>query len=271
MADLRGFLLGLALLLNSGAAHAQTESAATSGEHGTVIPISPQLCNDMKKHRVLNAGAPVGCDRLRLVKFAYVDFDGKPHADGEIVVMDAVADHVLQVFVALRQRRFPIAGAKLMNTYDGDDDVSMDHNNTSAFNVRPMAGGGPILLHAYGAAIDLNPIQNPYLRRSGERTVVSPKAGAEYLNRKVFRPGMAESIIGIFAEHGFTIWGGRWRNPIDYQHFQISHRFADQLARSRSAEARALFERHVQKYRACLQRSAGGERPTQAPCAAENY
>jgi hypothetical protein len=74
----------------------------------------------------------VGCNRLRLVEFSYVRFDGQPQSDGEMVVMDAVADHVLQIFTILRSLGFPIASAKLMNHYNGDEDASMADNNTSA-------------------------------------------------------------------------------------------------------------------------------------------
>src|SRR5438067_2286884 len=55
-----------------------------------VAPISMELCRDMKLHHVLNPGAVVGCDRLRLVNFRYIGFDGQLHNDGEIMVMDAV-------------------------------------------------------------------------------------------------------------------------------------------------------------------------------------
>jgi hypothetical protein len=214
-----------------------------------VVPVTPPQCTHMRQHRVFNAGAPVPCARLRLLKFSYLDFDGQLHDDAEMVVMDAVAEHVLQIFVALRERRFPIASVKLMDHFDGNDDASTAANNTSALNVRPVAGSGRISLHAYGVAIDLNPEQNPYVTRWGGRVRVDPRSGATYLNRRNQRPGMAELVNDVFAAHGFVEWGGRWPNPVDYQHFQVGRSLAYELARLPAAEAHAVFERFVQRSR----------------------
>jgi D-alanyl-D-alanine carboxypeptidase len=213
----------------------------------------------MKAHHVLNKGAPLGCDRLSLVQFGYIGFDKQTHGDGKLVVMDALAEHVLQVFSTLRERGFPIAKAQLMNKYEGSDEASMADNNTSALDVRQVAGGGSISLHAYGAAIDINPVQNPYIIRSGARLAVSPRAGRGYVDRKNRKEGMAEPVVELFAEHGFSIWGGCWRNPTDYQHFQISRRLAQELARLSAKDAKARFEQHVRYSRAC-RRAAGAVR-----------
>jgi D-alanyl-D-alanine carboxypeptidase-like protein len=215
-----------------------------------VVPVTPARCAHMKQHRVFNPGAPVACDRLRLLTFGYVGFDGQLRGDAEMVVMDAVADHVLQIFVALRERRFPIGSVKLMDHYNGDDDASTAANNTSALNVRPVSGGGGRLsLHAYGVAIDLNPLQNPYIVRSGGAMRIDPPSATAYVNRRNLRPGMAESVIDVFAAHGFVEWGGRWPNPVDYQHFQVGRGLAYELARMPAPEARAAFERFVQRSR----------------------
>jgi hypothetical protein len=232
-----------------------------------VSPVSAALCQDMKAHRVLNAGAPVGCDRLRLVTYRYVDFDGSPRDDGRIVVLDAVADRVLQIFVALRARKFPIAKAKLMNAYDGDDDAAVEDNNTSSFNVRSVPGSTSISMHAYGLAIDLNPLQNPFIEKSGGKAGISPKAGAAYLDRRNLRPGMAETVVDIFAEHGFLVWGGEWRTQIDYQHFQVSRTMAASLIGASPVEARALFEQSIARYRACVGASANKNSAARRACA----
>ena len=194
----------------------------------------------MKAHRVMSANARVGCERLALVRFSYVGFDGREHDDGELVVLDVLADKVLAIFGELRARRFPLESARLMNAYDGDDDASMDDNNTSAYNDRNVIGTNSISMHAYGAAIDINPVQNPYLERVNGAISVAPKAAAPYVARKPLRPGMAESIVGVFAEHGFSVWGGRWRNP-DYQHFQIERALAEKLVRLPAVRARAML------------------------------
>jgi hypothetical protein len=238
---------------------------------GAITPIDPALCEDMKLHHVLGQNPPVNCERLKLVKFAYVGFDMTLHEDGQIVVMDAVAPHVLRIFNTLRDIRFPIAKARLMNHYEGDDAVSMADNNTSAFNDRMITEGDAVSLHAYGLAIDVNPIQNPYVLRTGETLTFHPAAGAEYANRlndrpwKEFRPGMAEAVIDVFADHGFLIWGGYWDDPIDYQHFQVGRKMAERLARVSPAEGEAVFNRLVERYQACRRLSAK-ERSNRAEC-----
>ncbi len=241
---------------------------------GSVVPISPVLCDDMKVRHVLNPGAPIGCDRLKLINFAYVDFDGRDHDDGEIVVMDAAAKHVLDIFTTLRNMHFPIAKARLMNSYDGNDDASMADNNTSAFNVREIAGGGLISLHAYGLAIDINPKQNPYAKRSGRTLTFNPSA--DYANRlnnrpgRTPRPGMAEAIVDVFADNGFLTWGGYWDDPIDYQHFQVSRTLATELARLPPAQAEAVFNAVLERYRSCRQSSGDGARTSRSKCLITN-
>jgi hypothetical protein len=253
-------LAGIALLVACTPVCSQAEESTGSD---AVLPISSTMCEDMKEHRVLNKGAPVGCERLKLVQFSYIGFDHQTYNRGQIMVLDAVAEQVLQIFATLRARSFPIAGAQLMNRYNGDDDASMGENNTSAFNVRQITGGGAMSLHSYGVAIDINPVQNPFVTRSAtgqkSKITVSPKAGADYTVRKPIRPGMAESIVGVFEDHGFAEWGGRWRNPIDYQHFQVKKELAYQLARLPAEQARATFERYVMRYNSCVQAASRKE------------
>ena len=222
----------------------------------------------MRTTKVLNPGSPVGCDRLRLVRFSYVGFDSATRDDGELIVLDAVADHVLAIFVGLRSRAFPIASAKLMNHYRGNDDASMAVNNTSAFNVRRVEGTNSMSLHAYGVAIDLNPVQNPYVERGTHGNEISPPAGSGYLSRQNRRPGMAEAVIDLFAHHGFAQWGGYWPRGIDYQHFQVGRRLAGVLVTLPYPKARPAFEQHVERVRACIQAARQrGERSSRS-CAA---
>ena len=71
-------------------------------------------------------------------------------------------------------------------------------------------------MHAYGKAIDVNPVENPYL----ENGRVHPTSGADYVSRTPVRPGMAVSgglVVRAFAAVGWK-WGGAWSTP-DYQHF----------------------------------------------------
>lgn len=232
-------------------------AAAAAGTRAAVSAVPVELCDEMVRHKTLIEGKPVSCSRLSLIRFSYVGFDNAVHADGEIVVLDAVAHHVAAIFDALLDRRFAIAKARLMNEYDGDDDAADVDNNTSSFNDRVVAGTNTLSLHAYGAAIDLNPVQNPFVKMIGGKHEASPAEGKPYLDRSAARPGMAEPVIDIFADNGFSIWGGDWHDPIDYQHFQLGRALAEQLVRVSAADAKAIFERQVERYRQCRRSGKG--------------
>jgi hypothetical protein len=223
--------------------------------------LDASACARLKASRIISPDAPVGCERLAIVRFPYVDFSGVSHQDGQLMVLAVVAPEVRQLFNALYQRRFPLERARLMEHYQGDDAAAMRDNNTSAFNNRQVTGGGPPSLHAYGLAIDINPRQNPYVQLGEDGMArFSPPAGIAYANRlairpgKPARPGMAEQVVGLFAEYGFTIWGGHWDTPLDYQHFQLGRSLAEQLATLPEPQARLLFLRHLKRSRTCLQR-----------------
>ncbi|MGS0742101.1 M15 family metallopeptidase [Glaciimonas sp. GG7] len=237
--------LPLLLLLASCMAAAVTPTFASPGS---------AQCAQLKATGVLGPGAPVTCSQLQVVRFAYIDFDHQRHDDGEIMVMAAVAPQVATIFKLLLAQRVPLARARLMDHYQGDDAASMADNNTSAFNHRPITGGSAPSLHAYGLAIDLNPLQNPYLRRNDKGVIeVSPAAGKDYVKRLPMRPGMVDAqIAAIFAAHGFPIWGGDWREPIDYQHFQVSRKMAERLAKLPLKQAQATFENSIGVYRRCM-------------------
>lgn len=232
---------------------------------GEVRPVDEAQCAAMKAHHVIGDHTPVGCKRLRLVTFRYIDFASVSHDNGRIVVMDALATHVERIFEMLYERHFPIAKANLLNAYNGDDAASMADNNTSAFNDRPVTGGSQLSLHAYGAAIDLNPVQNPFIRRAGAMLRVDPSLGLDYINRaqkrpgKADHPGLAEAVIDVFAANGFTVWGGYWDDPLDYQHFDIGRPLAETLAALPPDEARKRFEQAVDAY--CHEHSCTRRQP----------
>ena len=86
--------------------------------------------------------------------------------------------------------------------------------------------------HAYGLAIDLNPVENPYVAGSGH---VSPPAGRPYVDRARQRarddPPPAASSSAPSARVGWE-WGGNWSWPKDYQHFSADRHLS---CRARSA------------------------------------
>src|SRR5690349_20413271 len=106
---------------------------------------------------------PIAQDRLRIINITYVDFSGRVHTDGKLKVLDIVAEEVNTIFNALFEKHFPIEKIKLMTEYDNDDQLSMADNNTSAYNSRNIKNSTKLSVHAYGLAIDLNPVQNPFV------------------------------------------------------------------------------------------------------------
>ena len=167
-------------------------------------------------------GCPVPLGSLRLVAIQHWSFEGEVRS-GELVVAAEHAEGTVKVFEALLADRFPIAQVRLVDEYGGDDDRSMAANNTSAFNCRRATGSTRWSEHAYGAAIDINPIQNPYVTGSGR---VLPPEGAPYVERDPATPGVIVAdgpVVTAFADIGWK-WGGDWRQGKDYQHFSASGR-----------------------------------------------
>ena len=196
-----------------------TASAAAATERfvGTVSAVGPA---DLRFS--YRSGCPVGPAQLRLVRVSYRGFDGRVHL-GSLVVSSRVTRDVVSVFRRLYKARFPIRRMTPVSAYRGSDDASMAADNTSAFNCRRAVGSasGRWSQHAYGTAIDVNPVENPYIL--GNR--VLPPAGRRYVDRTRLRGGMAlegGALVKAFASVGWK-WGGRWTSP-DYQHFSVSGR-----------------------------------------------
>ena len=62
-----------------------------------------------------------------------------------------------------------------------------------------------------------------------------------FLNRGILRPGMiTPEVVSIFNDHGFNIWGGNWRQPMDYMHFQTPRIIAEKLSSAESFEERKV-------------------------------
>lgn len=235
----------------------------------------------MKERNVITDKNPVGCDRLVKVTFGYTGFDGQSHSDGEIVVLDIVADNVRALFATLQQYRIPVGMAKAMEYFDGDDEKSMAANNTSAFNGRAMTGSKNWSKHAYGVAIDINPLQNPYISRRTvkgqvvEEQVLPAQSRNGFLQRTPVREGMAEEMLNVFYKHGFLIWGGNWKQPVDYQHFEIgSMKFIKELVAMPPEAGKEAFRQYVAGYRQCIatavNRSAQQRAIILATCAKQN-
>jgi D-alanyl-D-alanine carboxypeptidase len=166
-------------------------------------------------------GCPVPLRDLRLLTLSHWGFDGRIHT-GRLIVHRDVAHPIVGVFRSLYAARFPIRRMVPVDTYGGSDFRSIEADNTSAFNCRPVEGTTRWSEHAYGRAIDVNPIENPYV--SGGRT--SHAASRPYVDRARRRPGMAYqggALVRAFDRIGWG-WGGRWTSVEDYQHFSASGR-----------------------------------------------
>jgi len=166
-------------------------------------------------------GCPVPLRDLRILTLSHWRFDGRARV-GRLVVHEDVARDVVAVFRRLHAAKFPIRRLTPVDAYGASDFRSIEADNTSAFNCRYVDGTTRWSEHAYGRAIDVNPIENPYV--SNGRT--SHRASIPYVDRSRRRPGMAYEggvLVSAFDAIGWG-WGGRWSSVSDYQHFSASGR-----------------------------------------------
>ena len=163
---------------------------------------------------------PFDYDFLTYLTVTHINFDGE-YTIGHLIVAAEIGEEVLDIFREIFEGRFPIHSIRLIDYFDASDYLSMAANNSHAFNFRYIAGTNIISRHGFGRAIDINPIQNPYIRGD----TIWPAAGEEYLDRSYVRPGMiipGDVVYTAFTSRGWT-WGGHWTNPIDYHHFERSN------------------------------------------------
>jgi hypothetical protein len=166
-------------------------------------------------------GCPLGPAQLRAVRLRHWDFRRRSRV-GVLVVHAAEVRSVVSVFRQLYAARFPIRRMLGVEVYRGSDDASMRADNTSGFNCRLVGGTSRWSEHAYGKAIDVNPVENPYVHGG----LVEPPAGRAFLDRSQRRAGMAtrtSPLVRAFDSVGWQ-WGGRWTSAKDYQHFSTTGR-----------------------------------------------
>lgn len=197
-----------------------TTSTPAPSFRATINPIDEATRARMKFS--WRPGCPVAPDALRLLELTFWGFDGVEH-EGELVVAADYAEDIVAVFRHLHEARFRIQQLRLVDEFGGNDDRSMAANNTSGFNCRRATGSDRWSEHAYGRAIDINPIQNPYVTRAGS---VLPPAGAAHTTRNPATYGLITAdgpVVAAFARIGW-VWGGRWSSGKDYQHFSATGR-----------------------------------------------
>lgn len=183
--------------------------------------LSPALRAQLRRTS-WHPGCPVSLDQLRYLRIAYPGFDHRRHL-GEMVVNAAAVPAVRMAFARLFKAGFAIRRMRLVDRYGGSDYASIQADNTSSFNCRNATGSSRWSEHAYGLAIDVDPIENPYVYADG---TTSHAASRRYLDRQDVRPGMAEpggTLVRAFGAVGWG-WGGRWSLPTDFQHFSVNGR-----------------------------------------------
>lgn len=176
--------------------------------------------------RMQGRSYPAGCtierSQLRLLTLSYCDFNGATKT-GQLVCNRAIAQDLIDIFRELYRKHYPIQLISLIDDFDADDERSMQANNTSCFCYRVVSGSKKLSAHARGLAVDLNPLQNPYVKRRSDGTlIVQPSTARPYINRaRTFKYKITHRDLAyrLFRKHGFT-WGGDWHSLKDYQHFE---------------------------------------------------
>lgn len=168
-----------------------------------------------------DTAAAISYDTLRFVNVLYCDFNGDPQ-NGELICHKAIAQDLVEIFYELYEMQYPIEKISLIDDYQGDDELSMQDNNTSCFNYRALPSGR-LSNHAYGLAIDLNPFYNPYVTHRSDGSVnIAPAGSEDCADRErsfEHKIDKEDPACKLFIRHGFT-WGGNWRSSKDYQHFE---------------------------------------------------
>jgi hypothetical protein len=197
--------------------------------HGTAAPLTLAQRTAVIQAGEYHRGCPVTLSQVRLVTVSYYGFDHRKHT-GQILVGARVAAKVTKVFRRLYAMRFPIHHMEFADTYgppstkrpaDGDFTASFECRQAAA---SPCSGVGNKRTgtwseHAYGEAIDLNPVENPYVGCGMTRD----KTALSYLNRNRIRRGMVTpAVLALFHSIGWG-WGGAWTGSTkDYMHFSAN-------------------------------------------------
>jgi hypothetical protein len=214
--------IALVIILAASIVPAAARPATSAGGYRATVTELPPGVRQLMRGSSWHPGCPVGLDDLRLIRLTYRGFDGQIHP-GKLVVHRRYSEGIARAFRALFEADFPIRGMQLVDRFGADDMESMKADNTSAFNCRYRDGTCCTWsMHAYGAAIDINPVENPYVGSWG----VSPPNGASFVDRADRRPGMIflkDRAWWAFHANGWE-WGGSWTGAKDYQHFSVNGR-----------------------------------------------
>ena len=161
-------------------------------------------------------------DELRYLHLLHYTIDGSIKL-GELICHKDVAKDLINIFRQLYEAKYPIERMQLIDDYNADDIISMNHNNTTCFNYRAVAGSKKLSNHSMGKAVDINPLYNPYVKRRADGSYkISPETGRKYANRSrnfKYKIDKDDLAYRLFTKYGFR-WGGNYRSLKDYQHFE---------------------------------------------------
>lgn len=211
----------------------QSEFRVTYSEGFYYEPLSDDLRRYISGISLPEAGEPasdgsgsaspeITAEELRYVHVWHFDFDANP-VEGELICNEYIAQDLVEIFYTLYRSEYQLQSVRLIEEFDGDDNASMEANNSSCLNHREKAAGSGLSMHAYGLAVDVNPYYNPCVTYGEDGTEnVLPASAAAYADRTQRFPYKIDEedlCCKLFLQHGF-IWGGNWNSIKDYQHFQ---------------------------------------------------
>ena len=196
-------------------------SLAEAGQPDRITPIPDDIWASMQG---VSWHSNMPCPKreaLRLVQIPYVSFEGELKS-GPLIVDASLADEVLKIFTEIAANAsYRVERVQLIDAYGGNDFKSIEANNTSAFNCRLTTGAKTMSAHAKGRAIDLNPLINPYVDKTG----TSHKKSLGFVTRQQRAKSDAAGMIKVdgivvktFKKYRWK-WGGEWNSIKDYQHF----------------------------------------------------
>lgn len=190
---------------------------------GRIAPLPTALRREMRG-TTWKPGCPVPLGDLRLLRLNHWGFDGGIER-GPMVVHEDVAADVLWVFEQLFHARFPIKRVALAREFvpeEFEPRISSRRSVTASFNCRPvvtpLGPGDDFSQHAFGLAVDVNPVQNPFVTSDG---FVRNEMARPYVDRSRRLVGMihdGDVVVRSFAAIGWE-WGGHWSGGKDYMHF----------------------------------------------------
>lgn len=194
--------------------------------YGIDYCFSSYAINDTLFNRIYGKSFKADCTLprydLRYLHIIHRTINGKIML-GEMICHKDIAIDLLDIFRQLYEANYPIERMRLIDDYAADDIRSMEHNNTTCFNFRHIAGSRKLSNHSLGKAVDINPLYNPYVKRRTDGTViVSPESGRKYADRTKkfsYKIDRGDLAYQLFKQHGFR-WGGDYRTLKDYQHFE---------------------------------------------------